>query len=144
MIGDDGAAPQVEHADAWRLGMLAALVTATATVAVVLVVAPGDDHAAGIALARAVIAGVPAGVAVYAWTSRRAPAGALLALLGAGSVVAALAEADHAVPYDAGRVAGWLVELLIVYVCLAYPGARLRTTADRVVFAVAVLVFAVL
>jgi len=84
------------------------------------------------ALARALSVGVPIAVGLYAWyrgENRRF--GLLLVLAGAGWFLTALAEADGPVAYTAGRTAGWLVELLIVYVVLCFPSGRLRDRVDR-------------
>lgn len=98
-----------------------------------------------VAASRALIAGVPIAVGLYAWehgTSERF--GLLLAAVGAGCLVATLAESSDGGLYTIGRSAGWLVEVLLVYVVLAYPSGHLTGKADRVLVAVMALTAALL
>ena len=87
--------------------------------------------ATAVGLARAVIVGVPLAVGFHAWHTRRAGRfGALLMLLGLAWFLATFAEADQGGWYLFGRVAGWSIEVLFVYVALAFPRGRL-TERDR-------------
>ena len=110
-----------------------ALAGAAATAATAAVAHAGADGSAGLtALARALCVGVPFAVGLYAWyrgENRRF--GILLMAAGAGWFVTTLAESDAAVAYTVGRTAGWLVEVLIVYLVLAFPSGRLREQVDR-------------
>jgi signal transduction histidine kinase len=84
------------------------------------------------ALARALMVAVPMAVGTYAW--RRGPDsrfGLLLIIAGAGWAVTTLAETDDSLAYTVGRTAGWVVELLIVYLVLSFPSGRLATSVDR-------------
>ena len=87
------------------------------------------------ATARALIVGVPLGVGLYAWYAREEERfGVLLILAGGGWFLTALAESRDELPYTLGRAAGWLMELALVYLILAYPSGRLpgrRRPADR-------------
>jgi signal transduction histidine kinase len=107
--------------------------------AVLLAVLAGGVAAAGnlqdgtaIGLGRAVIVGVPLAVGFHAWHSRRAGRfGALLMLLGLAWFLATFSESDQQGWYLLGRVAGWTVEVLFVYVALAFPRGRLDNRVDR-------------
>jgi signal transduction histidine kinase len=105
--------------------LLAALAGAVAARANV-----GDATAVG--LARALIVGAPLAVGFHAWHTRRAGRfGAALMLVGVAWLVAVLAESDASEWYVVGRTAGWSIEILFVYVALAFPHGRLRGRTDR-------------
>ena len=110
-----------------------ALAGVAATVAAATLAYEGAAGQPGlIALARALIVGVPIAVGLYAWyhgSNRRF--GVLLALAGGGWFVTTLAESADPVAYTVGRTAGWLVELLVVYLVLCFPSGRLVAQADR-------------
>ena len=118
-----------------RRGGLVAIMLAGAVataVAAELAYAGAESRPGLTALARALSVGVPIAVGLYAWyrgENRRF--GILLMATGAGWFVTTLAESDGAVAYTIGRTAGWLVELLIVYLVLAFPFGRLREQIDR-------------
>jgi signal transduction histidine kinase len=97
-----------------------------------------------IAIARALIVGTPLAVGFHAWHTRRAGRfGAALMLLGVAWLVAVLAESDAGGWYVVGRTAGWSIEILLVYVALAFPHGRLRDRTDRLlVLAMAAVVAA--
>ena len=106
--------------------------------------------AAGISLANADLDGrgflatvgagtvaVLVGVGVFAWqreTSRRF--GQLLVLAGFASFLVALGASDNELIYSIGRVAGWLFEVMLVYLFLSYPSGRLKGGPERVLVAV--------
>jgi signal transduction histidine kinase len=88
-------------------------------------------------LARALMVGAPIAVGLYA--RRRVPFarfGGLLVGIGLIWFVATLSNSPDAVVYSIGRVGGWLAELAIVYVILAFPTGRLTDRIDRVLVAV--------
>ena len=94
------------------------------------------------ALARGTIVAVPIGVGVYAraWRPYRR-FGLMLALVGAGWALAALAESNDGVLYSTGRVAAWIVEVGFVWVILAFPsGSVTGRWARFLVAAFAILV----
>jgi signal transduction histidine kinase len=102
---------------------------------------PSDATAIG--LARALIVGAPLVVGFYAWhTGRAARFGTLLMALGLAWFVAAFAESERGGWYAVGRAAGWSIEILFVYVALAFPRGRLEARADRLLVAAMVLVVA--
>lgn len=112
-------------AGALLLATLASLMTASS---------PNDPPLAA-AIARGVIVGVPLAAGLYAWRSGYAPRfGFLLAVTGAGLFVATFAESGNPDLYTLGRAAGWFVELLLVYLILAFPTGELAERADRLIF----------
>jgi len=115
-----------------RLATCMLVSMAVAVGAAAIAVSGPADHAAAVALARAAIVGVPMAVGLYTWQRRRnEPFGLLLAATGAALFVTTLAETSDSVLYSVGRTAGWLVELLVVYLILSFPSGRLSTSADR-------------
>jgi signal transduction histidine kinase len=90
------------------------------------------EQPALVALARALMVGAPIGVGLYAW--RHGPDerfGLLLIAAGAGWFVTTLAESGDELLYTLGRTAGWLVEVLLVYLILSFPTGKLRERTDR-------------
>ncbi len=111
------------------------LVSMAAAVGAAAIAASGPDDAALVALARAAIVGVPMAVGLYTWQTRpNERFGLLLAAAGAGLFVTTLAETSDSLLYSIGRASGWLVELLVVYLILAFPSGRLSTRTDRALF----------
>ena len=96
------------------------------------------------AAARATIVAVPIAVGLYALTWRPYRRfGWMLAGIGAGWSLTALAESSNSVAYSTGRVAGWFAELAFVCVILAFPSGRLSGRRDRaLVIAAAITVLA--
>ena len=83
-------------------------------------------------LARALMVGAPIAVGLYA--HGRPPFtrfGSLLIGAGAAWFVATLSGAQSEVVYSIGRAGGWLAEVAIVYVVLAFPTGRLTNRVDR-------------
>ena len=122
------------HRDNSRIRLVACMLLAmAAAVGAAAIVASGpSDHLSAVALARAAIVGVPIAVGLYTWETRpNERFGLLLATTGAALLVTTLAETDDSVLYSVGRIAGWLVELLVVYLILAFPSGRLTTFTDR-------------
>ena len=87
---------------------------------------------AGAAVARALMVAVPVAVGAYAWHSRPADRfGWLLMLTGFGWFLTTLAESDQDLPYSVGRVAGWALEVSLIYLVLSFPTGRLVERVDR-------------
>ena len=129
-----------------RLALLGLAVAGTAaTAAVALVAYGGADSQPGLnALARALIVAVPLAVGGYAW--HRGPDtrfGLLLIAAGAGLAVTTLAETDDSLVYTVGRAAGWMVELLVLYLILSFPSGRLTDRVDRLLVGAMAAVVAV-
>src|SRR5215218_4364970 len=103
-----------------------ALTLAAMGIAVALAVTGPSRHPALVALARAAEVGVPIAVGLHARSRRRDDRfGLLLIALGAASLITTLAESPEEWVYTAGRIAGWLFEVLLVYVLLSFPTGRL-------------------
>ena len=113
------------------LGLAVAGVAATAAAA--LLAHAGAESQPGLsALARALMVAVPMAVGAYAWyRGPDARFGLVLIAAGAGWAVTTLAETDGSLTYTVGRAAGWLVELLVVYLVLCFPSGRLADRVDR-------------
>jgi signal transduction histidine kinase len=114
------------------------------SVAVTLSGADSDNPALA-AAGRALMVAVPVAVGCYAWYRRPGERfGPLLIAAGFGWFLTTLAESDDATLYSIGRVAGWLVELELVYLALSFPTGRLPERIDRVLIWAAAGVIAVL
>jgi signal transduction histidine kinase len=101
-----------------------------------------SDYAGLEAVARASMVGVPIAVGLYA--RGRAPFrrfGGLLIAAGGAWFLSTLSGSSDDVLYSIGRVSGWLVEVWLVYLVLAFPSGRLRGRVDRVLVVGLALVF---
>ena len=120
---------------------LAACITAAAITAESV----QGEGAALAGVARATMVAVPIAVGLYAWHQRPAdPFGRLLVAVGFGWFLTTLAESGDELLYSVGRVAGWLVEIALIWVLLAFPSGRLNTRVDRALVWTAVGVLALL
>jgi signal transduction histidine kinase len=118
-----------------------ALVTLAATAAAAIAGSGAESHPVRVAVARALIVGVPLAVGLFTW-SRRPDArfGLLLAGVGTVLLVTTLAESGDEVAYSVGRTAGWGVEVLLVYLILSFPTGRLPERVDRLLVGAMALV----
>ena len=110
---------------------LAVLAATTATAAIAA--SGATTHPELVASARALIVAVPTAVGLYAWS--RGPTrrfGMLMVATSAAWSLTTLAESGGELYYTIGRAAGWLVEVLVVYLILAFPSGRLEERTDRV------------
>jgi signal transduction histidine kinase len=89
-----------------------------------------DAHAAIAALTVAVLLGV--GLYVW-WRGGRGRFGKVLFATGLCWFLASLSNSDVDLLYSAGRIAGWVFEVVLVYALLSYPTGRLETRAARLV-----------
>ena len=106
-----------------------------ATLATLITASSPNDPPLAAAIARGIIVGVPLAAGLYAWRSGYAPRfGFLLAVTGALLFVTTFAESGDSELYTLGRAAGWLVELMLVYLILAFPTGELADRADRLLF----------
>jgi signal transduction histidine kinase len=112
----------------------------------VLVTLSGDGAQPELAaVGRALMVAAPVAVGCYAWYRRPGELfGPLLIAAGFGWFLTTLAESDHEVLYSIGRVAGWLVEVELVYLALSFPTGRLTERIDRILVGAVVAVLAVL
>jgi signal transduction histidine kinase len=149
--GSDGATTPdgagSPHRSDW-LGTLAIVASGSAACAVAAALTasgPGSGDVALQATARALMVGAPIAVGLYArrhTTSARF--GGLLIVAGFGWFMATLSESQDAWLYSLGRVSGWIVEVALVYVILAFPTGRLSARADRALLGAIALVVLVL
>jgi signal transduction histidine kinase len=94
-----------------------------------------DDRGA-VALAVAIVVGVPFGVGLWAWSARQyARFGRFLVAAGCVFFVATNAQSDNEVVYSIGRVGIWLTAMALPALLLAFPTRALRSTAERVIVA---------
>jgi|SRR5215211_4681326 len=96
-------------------------------------------------VARAAMVALPVAVGAYAW--QRQPIerfGALLVATGFGWFLTTLAESNDELVYSIGRVAGWLVEVGLVYLVLSFPTGRLSERIDRALVAASAALVATL
>ena len=93
---------------------------------------------------RAAIIAAPIAVGLYAWFNERwARFGKLLVAAGFAWSLTTLAQSNDDFLYSAGRVFGWIVEPLLIYLVLAFPSGRLTTRVERRLVAASVLLVAV-
>jgi signal transduction histidine kinase len=126
-----------------RIAAAAAAGAVLCCISVAVTLAGVDSaHSELAAAGRGLMVAVPVAVGCYAWYRRPDERfGLLLVAAGFGWFLTTLAESDDAVLYSIGRVAGWLVELELVYLTLSFPTGRLPERVDRaLVWAVAALV----
>ena len=80
--------------------------------------------------------GLPIAVGLYAMRhAASARFGRLLVLAGFGWFLTTLAESPTPWVYSTGRVAGWFVEVSLIYLILAFPTGRLPARVDRLLVA---------
>ena len=111
-------------------GLFAAAAAACAAAVAVTLSGNQSSNPALDAEIRAAIIAVPIGVGLYVWYRdpwRRF--GKLLVAAGFAWSLTTLAQSSNEVLYSAGRVFGWLVEPLLIYLVLAFPSGRLTTPA---------------
>jgi len=134
----------------WRLRIELAVagiagLALTITAAAITAGSVDGEGAALAGLARASMVAVPMGVGLYAWHRRPAdPFGRLLVAVGCGWFLTTLAESSAELLYSIGRVAGWMVEVGLIWLVLAFPSGRLTARVDRVLLLMAVGLLAVL
>ncbi|HEX2410629.1 MAG TPA: histidine kinase [Solirubrobacteraceae bacterium] len=88
------------------------------------------------AVVRSLSVAVPIAVGLYA--RQRPPFerfGMLLVLAGVGWFATTLAESREPVLYSTGRIAGWFMEVGLVYLVLAFPTGHVRGRVDRLLVA---------
>ena len=125
-------------------GAIAGVGLGAAAAAITLSGYSGSDPGLA-ATARALMVAVPIGVGLYAWQRRPADRfGPLLMLAGLGWFLTTLAESSDSIPYSVGRVAGWFVEIGLIYLILSFPTGRLTNQVDRVLVGCGVALVALL
>ena len=102
---------------------------------------PDPAHVTLQAVARAAMVGTPIAVGLYArGFAASVRFGNLLIVSGFAWFMATLSESSDATLYSVGRVSGWLVEVVLMYVILAFPTGRLGAGVDRALVGTAALV----
>jgi signal transduction histidine kinase len=97
------------------------------------------------ATARVLMIGLPIAVGLFAWSQpASAHFGRNLTLTGFVYFLAMLSSSADDLVHSVGRVAGWIVEVWIVYLVLSFPTGRLTLRRDHVIVALSVLVLVVL
>jgi signal transduction histidine kinase len=98
-----------------------------------------------VAITRASLVAVPIAVGLYAWRSRSAERfGRLLVAVGFTAFLTTLAESGDSVLYSIGRLSGWVLEVGLIWLMLAFPTGRLTTPIDRALVGFAAALVAVL
>jgi signal transduction histidine kinase len=127
------------------LGGIAVSAGAAMAVSAAIAISGPAEYPALVAAARALMVGVPIAVGLYAWqrdADRRL--GLLLMVAGAAWFVTTFAESGDELTHTIGRIAGWLVEVLLVYLILSFPEGRLPARVDRLLVGATGLVVLVL
>jgi signal transduction histidine kinase len=97
------------------------------------------------ALARVLTVAAPIAVGLYALSLPPfARFGRLLILAGVGWFLASLSNSDQAIVYSIGRVFGWAVEVMLIYLLLAFPTGRLESRVDRALVRAGLLLLLIL
>src|SRR5689334_19996793 len=113
-----------------RRAAVACTLTAASVLVAVTGAAPGDRVVAGIA--HGLLVAVPAGVGLAVLSRRPGDRFGRLLLLAAGLwALTSLVLTSSELTYSIGRVAAWVMEALLVYLLLAFPSGRLKTTLER-------------
>src|SRR3954451_23213 len=90
---------------------------------------------------------IAAPIAVGLFVLYRAPwrrFATLLIVAGFAWSLTTLGQSDSSLLYSVGRVAGWFVEPIVIYLVLAYPSGRLTTATDRRLVTALLLLMALL
>ena len=123
------------------LVIVAAGLAACVAAAAVTASGPDPEDLALQATTRALMVGTPIAVGLYARRfAASARFGNVLIAAGFGWFMATLSESDDVWLYSVGRVSAWLVEVVLIYVILAYPTGTLTARADRVLVGATALV----
>jgi signal transduction histidine kinase len=133
---------RIDRSDAWTVAAFGGLLAATASA---IALTGGMPDGTALAERYALIVAVPIAVGLYAWRDgRHARFGRLLVLIGFAWFLPSLSTAGSDLLYSVGRIAGWTVEVGLIYLVLAFPSGRLVDTIDRRLFQAAVAIVAVL
>jgi signal transduction histidine kinase len=122
---------------------VAAAALSAGAVLLTLAEAPAEDRV-WIAVVRGLVVAAPMAVGLATLWRRPDRFAAVLVAAGALWSLTVLAESHDATLYSAGRIAAWGVDVIVVYLLLAFPSGRLTSSLDRVALSAMVVVAAVL
>jgi signal transduction histidine kinase len=122
---------------------IAAAALCAGAVVVTLGNAPAEDRA-WIAVARGLVIAAPVVVGLATLSRRHDRFAALLVAAGAVWSLTVLAESHDATLYSVGRIAAWVVDVMVVYLLLSFPSGRLTSSPARVAMAATVVVVVLL
>lgn len=128
MVGQ-GYAPRhasIGRTPRWTAASWAGVAVLSIGAAVFTATAGGQgSDGVGVALLRGTMVAAPLAAALYAWhlPPYRRFARVLL-LVGITTLLTVLAESPHPVPYSVGRIAGWVLEVELVYLVISFPTGR--------------------
>ncbi len=116
---------------------IAAVALCAGAVVLTLAQAPAGDRAWA-ALTGALVIAAPIGVGLATLARRQDRFAAIL--LGAGALwsLTVLAQSHNPTLYSVGRIAAWIVEIVVVYLLLSFPPGRLTSSSARWAMAAAV------
>jgi signal transduction histidine kinase len=133
---------RIARGDAWTTAAFGGLVAAATAL---IALTGGMPDATGLAERYVLIVAVPIAVGLYAWREgHHARFGRLLVLIGFAWSLPALSASSNEWLYAIGRVAGWWVEIGVIYLVLTFPRGRLSNDVDRWIVAAGVALVALL
>jgi signal transduction histidine kinase len=127
----------------WLAGaaMTAVTLAMFAVTAAIALDASTSDYDLLEASARGLMVAAPLGVGFYARTLRTFDRfGDMLVIAGVGWFLAGFAASDDELLYSIGRVSGWVVEVGLIYLVLAFPSGVLGRVDRALVLAMALVV----
>jgi signal transduction histidine kinase len=131
----------VSHESLAAKGTIAVTMAMTAAIAAITYASSTSEYAALEASARGLMVGAPMGAGLYARGLPRFRAfGDLLIATGAGWFLAGLSASDEELLYSLGRVSGWVVEVGLIYLVLAFPSGTLGRAERALVAAMGLTV----
>jgi signal transduction histidine kinase len=146
-IGDDPGSPAqaAQRASDQTVAQVALAAILLSALAAAIALRGGMPNPGWLALRNGLAICVPVAVGLYAWRDgTHARFGRLLVLGGLGWFLVALAGSGDPLVYTIGRIAGWLSEIGIAYLVLAFPTGRLPGRIDRLLVLAVVLLMGVL
>jgi signal transduction histidine kinase len=127
----------------FAVGFTAAVLSAAVAAAILSNAA--SSEAGFTAFFSVTLVAIPAAVGIYAWTRNPdLPFGRMLAATGLLWGLASFAGSGNPELHSLGRVSLWIAEIGLLYLFLSYPTGRLKRRPERMVFAVAASLVAVL
>ena len=116
---------------------IAAAALCAGAVVLTLAEAPAGDRVWA-AVTSALVIAAPIGVGLATLARRQDRFAAVLVAAGALWSLTVLAQSHDPTLYSVGRIAAWIVEIVVVYLLLSFPSGRLTSSPARVAMAAAV------